>query len=600
MRSAFIIGATVSIAVDREPACVSLDSEESAFPDPDPENPAPAPASRQCVTFLKCRSSVARNFLLSLASARMRASFTACSSKSGITAGDAMATTATASRMRGATSCSCSDVSATSRSRQKLNLVQRAGAGDAPRLLASRRVGDLGRPLHHRRLELARGVRVLRGRARVRQVHRRAQIGEGERDVARQPSRRAAHALAEEPRVARELGRDRGGEHGGAEKAPPRAPRRFSSRLRRRWASRSPSAAAKTRSRSSPSPPPLSPAPRAAAFGVRPVAVRAEQRHEDLLDELLERIQRRARARERAEVHAGLHVAGAAQNLRRRILDEVRRRRRRRARGERARGDAKRGGLALRLIRNRDARFPRARRELAATMARRLRDETGLRRLAAPPEARRLPRSVPDHHPGRAPVRPPPRTPRHRPAGSPARAKTHRPPPSRVPRSVPAPRPRPRARRRSPLRFRFRSSSARTAWTAFPRVRLRARSARRTPGAPRSPTCLFGGGWGEEVRSPREPWIAPTRARRGCRWGGIVGKAEDATTHLARTPRRDLSSRRRSPRTRRTDRRRIRGRRRPSPLATERAYRTRLADRHPPNARPPRPRTTSRACAAML
>ena len=140
MRSAFIIGATVSIAVDREPACVSLDSEESAFPDPDPENPAPAPASRQCVTFLKCRSSVARNFLLSLASARMRASFTACSSKSGITAGDAMATTATASRMRGATSCSCSDVSATSRSRQ--NSISSSGPAPATRRASSRRVAS--------------------------------------------------------------------------------------------------------------------------------------------------------------------------------------------------------------------------------------------------------------------------------------------------------------------------------------------------------------------------------------------------------------------------------------------------------------------------
>lgn len=240
------------------------------------------------------------------------------------------------------------------------------------------------------------------------------------------------------------------------------------------------------------------------------------------------------------------------------------------------------------------------RRELAATMARRLRDETGLRRLLAfHPSARRHPRSVPDH-PGRAPVRPPPRTPRHRPAGRPARAKTRRPPPSRVPRSVPAPRPRPRARRRSPLRFRFRSSSARTAWTAFPRVRLRARSARRTQGAPRSPTCLFGGGWGGR-RSGARASRGSSRPGRvaGAVGAEFVGKAEDATTHLARTPRRDLSSRRRSPRTRRTDRRRIRGRRRPSPLATERAYRTRLADRHPPNARPPRPRTTSRPCAAM-
>ena len=141
MRSAFIIGATVSIAVDKEPARVSLDSEESAFPDPDPETPAPAPASRRGATFLKCRSSVARNFLLSLASARMRASFAACSSKSGITAGDATATTATASRMRGATSCSCSDVSAMSRSRQ--NSISSSGPAPASnRRASSRRVAS--------------------------------------------------------------------------------------------------------------------------------------------------------------------------------------------------------------------------------------------------------------------------------------------------------------------------------------------------------------------------------------------------------------------------------------------------------------------------
>ena len=141
MRSVFIIGATVSIAVDKALACVSLDSEESAFPDPDPETPAPAPASRRGATFLKCRSSVARNFLLSLASARMRASFAACSSKSGITAGDATATTATASRMRGATSCSCSDVSAMSRSRQ--NSISSSGPAPASnRRASSRRVAS--------------------------------------------------------------------------------------------------------------------------------------------------------------------------------------------------------------------------------------------------------------------------------------------------------------------------------------------------------------------------------------------------------------------------------------------------------------------------
>ena len=101
MRSAFIIGATVSIAVDREPRGTVSETFPEAFAEASPD-----PASRQCVMFLKCRSSVARNFLLSLASARMRASLEACSSKSGITAGDATATTATASRIFGATSCS--------------------------------------------------------------------------------------------------------------------------------------------------------------------------------------------------------------------------------------------------------------------------------------------------------------------------------------------------------------------------------------------------------------------------------------------------------------------------------------------------------------
>ena len=136
MRSAFIIGATVSIAVDKTPR-VSLDSETSAFPDP---KPAPAPASRPRAMFLKCRSSVARNFLLSLASARMRASFAANSSKSGITAGDARATTATASRTRGATSCSCSDVNATSRSRQ--NSISSSGPAPVTSRASSRRVAS--------------------------------------------------------------------------------------------------------------------------------------------------------------------------------------------------------------------------------------------------------------------------------------------------------------------------------------------------------------------------------------------------------------------------------------------------------------------------
>ena len=70
----------------------------------------------------------------------MRASFAANSSKSGITAGDARATTATASRTRGATSCSCSDVNATSRSRQ--NSISSSGPAPVTSRASSRRVAS--------------------------------------------------------------------------------------------------------------------------------------------------------------------------------------------------------------------------------------------------------------------------------------------------------------------------------------------------------------------------------------------------------------------------------------------------------------------------
>jgi hypothetical protein len=43
--------------------------------------------------------------------------------------------------------------------------------------------------------------------------------------------------------------------------------------------------------------------------------------------------------------------------------------------------------------------------------------------------------------------------------------------------------------------------------------------------------------WGvgrKQVRSPRAPWIEPTRAHRGCRWGGIRGgkpRTQQRTSH---------------------------------------------------------------------
>ena len=243
----------------------------------------------------------------------------------------------------------------------------------------------------------ARCPRPPRTRARPSSPPTRSDVVE-EADASPAVAPRGARARRRAPR-ARELGRDRGGEHGGAERrrgdaealffAPsPTLGVTFSFGGGERASRSSPALAAAFPRRL-----------RAAAFGVRPVAVRASRGTKTCLMSCSSASSDGPELASAPEVHAGLHVAGAAQNLRRRILDEVRRRRRRRARGAaspRRRQAAARGPRPPIDPESRRS-VPRACRELAATITRRLRDETGLRRLAFHPSAlsRRLPRSVP-------------------------------------------------------------------------------------------------------------------------------------------------------------------------------------------------------------